>query len=58
MYLQSLIYLGLVLFLLTILINGLARLVIVALHRRDGGIRKQWLVASGEWLALSRQLKE
>jgi len=30
MYLQSLIYLGLVLFLLTILINGLARLVIVA----------------------------
>jgi phosphate transport system permease protein len=30
MYLQSLIYLGLVLFLLTILINGLARLVIIA----------------------------
>ena len=30
LYLQSLIYLGLVLFLLTILINGLARLVIIA----------------------------
>ena len=30
MYLQALIELGLVLFLLTILINGLARLVIIA----------------------------
>jgi phosphate transport system permease protein len=38
LYLQSLIELGLVLFLLTFILNGLARLLIVATSQRGGGM--------------------
>jgi phosphate transport system permease protein len=37
LYLQSLIELGLVLFLLTFILNGLARILIVATSQRGGG---------------------
>jgi phosphate transport system permease protein len=37
LYLQSLIELGLVLFILTFILNGLARLLIVATSQRGGG---------------------
>jgi phosphate transport system permease protein len=37
LYLQSLIELGLVLFLLTFILNGLARILIVATSQRSGG---------------------